>query len=215
MHDRDLRSETLEDVAEFGRDEPAAQDDQVFGQRVDPHDRVGGVERRAFESVDVRHLRPCARSQHDAVGADLGDRAVLQSDRHGAIADESGVALEDGDVVLALAVLDPIRSNGVDPVEDPVTDRWPVRAVRGDVHVHHRSGLGRLDHPVRRQHQHLRWDASGVQAGAAEGATFDDRDVPVLELGAEDRVARSGSDDEQVEVSHDCEGTRDRCECCS
>ena len=56
-----------------------------------------------------------------------------------------------------------------------------------------------LDGDVGGQHEHLRRDATDVQAGAAERATLDDRDRPIgEELG--DRIARPAPDDDQVEL---------------
>src|SRR5690606_9107186 len=61
-------------------------------------------------------------------------------------------------------------------------------------------GLARLDDPVRGQDEHLRRDAADVEAGAAEPALLDDRDVETFELWGDEGVARPGADDDQVVV---------------
>ena len=48
---------------------------------------------------------------------------------------------------------------------------------------------------------HLGGDAADVEAGAAEGAPLEDRDVLVGQLGGDERVARARADDDQVEVT--------------
>jgi hypothetical protein len=51
-------------------------------------------------------------------------------------------------------------------------------------------------------HEHLRGDAADVEAGAAERSVLDERHVEVLEPRVEERVARTGADDDQVVVPH-------------
>ncbi len=86
----------------------------------------------------------------------------------------------------------------VDPPEHTVADRCPVGAVeaRRDPEL---VGVLRFECSIGGQHEHLRRDAPPIEAGPSEHAALDDGDLPVGEE-VRDRVARSGADDDQVEV---------------
>ena len=106
-----------------------------------------------------------------------------------------GRVLAMGPVVLAAA------RDGVDPAEDAVADVLPAHPVQGGVDAEAGAGgdgvgdVGGVD-------EHLGGDAADVQAGAAEGAALDDRDLLVLEVRRDEGVAGAGPDDREVEVRH-------------
>jgi hypothetical protein len=64
------------------------------------------------------------------------------------------------------------------------------------------AGLAHGSGEVGGVHEHLRGDAADVEAGAAERSVLDERHVEVLEPRVEERVARTGADDDQVVVPH-------------
>src|SRR5690606_17950600 len=121
-----------------------------------------------------------------------------------ALADEPRVTVVDGDVraVLAAVALT-ARSDGIDAAEDPVDDVVPPHPVDRRVDAVLRSGADRVG-DLRGVDVHLRGDAAHVEAGAPEGAFFEEGDaLPVVPL-VEDRVPRSCADDREVVVGHAC-----------
>lgn len=153
-----------------------------FGRLVDPHHRVarvdaaGGVD--AVEAVDVEQVGARAGRDDHAVGRDL----LTRRQREATLPDETGGRGIHGHVVLAAPVALSTRGDLVDPVgEDPVADGRPVDGdVAADMHPEP-LGLARLEHAVGGQDEHLGRDATDVEAGAAERALLDDRDVEPLE----------------------------------
>ena len=107
------------------------------------------------------------------------------------------------------AVVPPGVRDRVDPAEHAVADVGPPHLVdrRVDPEV---AGPGDGARDVGGVHEHLGRDAADVEAGAAERAVLDQRDVEVLEAGVEERVARAGADDDQVVVAHPHEVMRSR-----
>ena len=99
--DRDGGTERLEDVAEFGGDEPGAEDREPIGHPVDAHDRVGGVCANLVDAGDRGHVRAGAGGEHESV---RGDRLV--ADLQLLVPDEPGVAA-------VLGLFDPDRSKTV------------------------------------------------------------------------------------------------------
>src|SRR5690606_27425209 len=118
-----------------------------------------------------------------------------------AIAHEGGVSQVGGGLRPRDAVVATALGDRVDAVEDPVADVAPADSVQGCVD----AVAGRL--PDRRGHvrgvdEHLGRDATDVEARAAEDAALDDGDLLVPEVGGHQGVARTGSDDDEVVVSH-------------
>jgi hypothetical protein len=170
--------------------------DQVLGLVGDAQDRVARVVRHLVEAGDVGDERLRSRGDDHALAADP-DAVDLEL----AFADEAGVALVDHDVVEAVTVLPPTLGDRVDATEHAADDRRPIRPVEvgGDAVL---GGVGRAARrlgDVGGVDQHLRRDATTVEAGAAEGAAFDHRDAPAVHLGADQRVAGTGTDDDEVE----------------
>ena len=81
--------------------------------------------------------------------------------------------------------------------EDTVTNLCPVHGVhvRVDAQVLDLAGLLR---DGRRVDVHLGRDAANVQAGATEDAAVDQGDLLVVPFGADEGVAGSGADDDEV-----------------
>ena len=104
MHHRDLRPESREDVTELGGDEAATDDDQVFGQPLDPHDRVGRVERSAAETLQGGDPRPGSGGQHEPWGGDPRAGAVSAGDLEQVVPDEAALSTQHRHVVLGPAV---------------------------------------------------------------------------------------------------------------
>ena len=111
------------------RDHAAAQDDHRLRERVEPHDRVGGVhavlvERRPSPSMSGMTARlPAAitiRSARDLGAGRQPQRA--RSDELGVLAVERGVRSVD-------PVVAPGHRHRVEPAEDPVPDVGPAHLV--------------------------------------------------------------------------------------
>ena len=116
-------------------------------------------------------------------------------------AGEAGAAEEDGRVLAMGPVVLAAARDGVDPAEDAVADVLPAHAVRvASMPKPGAGGDGVGD--VGGVDEHLGGDAADVQAGAAEGAALDDRDLLVLEVRRDEGVAGAGPDDREVEVRH-------------
>ena len=90
--DRHVHAERREDVRHLGGDEAAADDREPFGQRVDAHDRVGGVEGHAGLGDDVGHDGVGAGGDDDLVGGQRLLAAVAEVDRERAVAGEARMA---------------------------------------------------------------------------------------------------------------------------
>lgn len=120
-------------------------------------------------------MRPRARSQHEPLRVDL---VIANSQRFGR--HEPRLAEEHVDAALA-AVGHCLLMQGVDAAEHPLPDGQPVRSgpFGTDPELARvPDGLGN----VGGVHQHLRRDASPVQASAAKPAAFHQRDPPASEL---------------------------------
>ena len=189
-------AQTLEHVGHLHGDEPAAQDHQMLGKGIDPHDVVRGSEGHAAQAVDRRHGRPGAHGQDDPISGDLG---VV--DGHGPRAGEAGGVPVHGDVVQRLPVGQPAVGNGVDSSEYAIPDGRPVGPARSgpQPEVVAMSG-GQRD--IGGVHEHLRRDAAPVHAGAAERPRLGNGDVPVVVLGTDHRVAGAAAEDQEVVMGH-------------
>ena len=114
-------------------------------------------------------------------------------------ADEASRALDEGRVGRPrLAVLPAALGDRIDAAEHAVADGGPVGAVDADVDPHPGAVAGVDDH-VRRPDEHLGRDAPHVEARPPERAALDDRDAAVGQV-LGDRVPRSRSDDDQIEL---------------
>src|SRR5438874_9564135 len=196
MHDRHAAAERTEDVCHFTRDVAAAHDDQMIGKIVEAHDRVRRVIPHAIETIGYREARPRTSGDDDLVARDdvVTDLELL-------VPDESRRALEDRDVGGADPVIFAGDGDGIDAVEDAVTNRWPVGAVEASRDAE--AGTAPRDlGDVRGVDEHLRRDATSIHARATEKVAFDDGDLPVVEKRGEHRVARTGADDDEIEVLH-------------
>ena len=195
LHDGHLRAEGAEDVAHLGGDEATTDDDQRRRYPLDPHDGVGGVVLDGAEPGDRRYDR--ARSGGDD---DLLCAQVLPGHLKHLRRDETGGRGVDIDAA-APPVLDRPVMDRVDPAEDPLPDRRPIDPVEGRVHaetlrLHHRPGdIGGDD-------EHLRRDAPSIEAGTPEAVGLDDRRPQPVQLRAEEHVAASRPDDDQIIGTH-------------
>ena len=94
-----LDAERSEHVGHLGGNEAAAEHQHRRRQRLQPHDRVGGVDARPeCESGDVGHDRPAAGGEHDLLAGDGGRGAVVQGDVERLVTGELGPPLVHGDV---------------------------------------------------------------------------------------------------------------------
>jgi hypothetical protein len=194
VDDGDLRAQCFEHVAEFGGDEPAAEDDEVLRLMGDAQDAVAGVERHV---VDARHIgdeRARAGGDDDLLARDA-NVAHLEF----ALADEVRRVLVDVHVGQAVAVLAATFRDGVDAVEHAMDDGRPVGAEELGANAEALVVL-RVLREVGGVDEHLRGNAATVQAGAAEQATLHHGDAPAVHLRPDDRVAGPGADDDQVVV---------------
>jgi len=196
---RDLGREAGEDVRELGGDVASADDDETARQLVDAHDGVGGVDAVGGlrQAGHVEGPGPRAGGDDDVR---RGDPRVADLQRRGV--DEAGLAVEDRDVLAALAPVEAAGGDGVDAAEDPVADRRPVGVPELELHTKP-ACLGDARGEVRGQHEHLGGDAAAVEAGAAERlVALDQGDIPVGEPFVDERVPGPGTDDGEVEVLH-------------
>jgi hypothetical protein len=203
VDDRDLDPERGEDVRHLGTDVAPAEDAEAPGQAIQAHHRVAGEVGDVGKPGDQRDRGPAAVREHDLVGSQrLRAPPLVELDADLLWSDEAGRALEDGDV---RAILDAVAPAGlgdrIDPAEDAVADRGPVDAQQLLPNAE-ASRLAWRVGDVGGVYEHLGRDAADVEAGSAERAALDDRDRPVVEAGIEDRVARAGADDAEVEVRH-------------
>lgn len=195
LHDRDVRPERVEDVAELGRDEPSADDDQGRGHLVDPHDGVRGVVGHGVEPGDVGDHRARPDRHDDRLPADL-----LGADLQHLRRDEAG---RFGVHVDAAVPAEAHRAfvERVDPPEHPVADGPPLHGFhrRADAEP---CGLPRLHHRVGGDDQHLAGDAAPVEARPAEPSWVDGRGAQMGEFVAEQHVAAAHSQNHEVVVLH-------------
>ena len=188
-------------MRELRGDVARTKDDHVLGERVDPHDGVGGVERDAGLRDHGWHGRAAARGHDDAVRGEL-DRPTGKVDHQPARTGEPRVPLVEGDVrAPGGAIVAARHRDGVDASEDAVAHVDPPHLVHRGVDA---EVAGALDgaRDIGGMHEHLRRDAADVQARATERATVDQRHVEWGEPGVEERVARAGADDDEVVVAH-------------
>ena len=197
-----LHAERVEDVGELRRHEAATDDRQAARQLLHAHDGVAGVDAelggRLAQTVDGEHRDARARGHDDLVGRD--GRAGAGVDLLGS--DEPCAPVEHRDVRVLAPVLLAAGRDLVDPPrEDPVAHLAPAHLrVAGEGRAEPVEVLRRGD-DVGGVGVHLGGDAADVEAGAAEGAPLEDRDVLVGQLGGDERVARARADDDQVEVT--------------
>ncbi len=195
LDDRDVRAERGEHMAELGRAGAAADDHHRRGARVDPHDRVGRVERNVVEAGDLRD---------DGAGAGREDHVfapeLFPADFEHPRRDEPRLAEVHVDTA-APAVHEPVGGVPVEAREHAVADRGPVRAEELGVDPVPAGGAHRL-RDVGRVRQHLRRDTTAIQARAAEAVALDDRDPQTVDLRHREHVARPRADDHQVVVDH-------------
>src|SRR5699024_6940509 len=122
---------------------------------------------------------PGAGGDHDAVGGQLLDGGP-RGDREAPRAEEARLAQVGAGVRAArAAVLEAAGGDRVDPSEDAVADVAPAHALETRVDpvpgglADGGGDLGRVD-------EHLRGNAAHVEAGTAEGARLDDRDLQIV-----------------------------------
>jgi hypothetical protein len=184
-------------VAEFAGDEAAAEHDEVPRLNRDTQDRVARMKRGLGQAWNVRDDGLCTCSDHHSVAAQANT-----VDFQLALADEAAVAFVHDDVGKAVAILPTSFGDRVDPTEHAVHDRRPIGpdkagadAVLGCIGgcCRRLGDIGGID-------QHLRGNAAAVQTGATKEVTFDDGDSPAVHLGRDQRVARAGADDDEVEL---------------
>ncbi len=193
-------------MGEFGRDVAPADDDESFREFVDPHDCVRRVHHAVpdgllVEPGNIGDHRASAGGQHEPIGGDVGRPAVVQIDRHRLVPGEPADARKYRDIrpFRSLAVFLAARRDFVDATEDAVPHGRPVDGIDCRMHPE-RTGLPGVLGNIGGVDVHLGRDASPVQTGAAKSPGLDDRNRQVLELLAQDRVARAGTDDDQVKV---------------
>ena len=147
---------------------------------------------RFGKTGNVGSESPRSRSQHNLVGGNN-----LFADLQLSGSDEMSVLLVNGHVGETLAVFLTARRNRVYAVEHAVTDGRPVGSLEARVNavapavLSQFGQLGGVD-------QHLGRYAANVEAGSAEQATFDDGDIPIVVFRVDNRVSRSGTDDDQI-----------------
>ena len=187
-------AECGENVGEFCRNHAAADDDHAGGQLVQAHDIVVGVDLRGVDTGYGRQhgARTCRNDNLTALQAG----AVGQLNRVGA--DETRVLVVEVDVgqtgtPFAAAFNNRVNAGG----EDTVANLRPVHGIYVciDAQVLDLAGLLR---DGRRVDVHLGGDAANVQAGAAEDTAVDEGDLLVVPFGADEGVAGSGADDDEV-----------------
>ncbi len=193
VEDRHVRAQPREHMAHLDRDEPTTDDAEPLRELRQSHDRVGRVESRLHQPRDRRHDRARTGSEQD-----VRSRDAAAFDVEGARIDEVGRSFDERHVrcpvrpVLATAVRDRI-----DASEDAISDRRPICAVELRVDAEFRRRCRRHRH-IGGIDEHLRRDASPIEAGTAEHVALDDGDLPVVEVGR-DRVPRSAPHDDQIE----------------
>ena len=182
-------------MTHLSRDVAAADDHHRRRQRVDPHDRVGGVERNVVQADDLGDARPGADCEHDSFAAEL-----LPVDLEHPGSDEAGLADVHIDPTPAPG-LDRVLRRRIDAREDAVADGGPVGADQLGADPVAAGVADRLG-DIGRVHQHLRRDAAAVEAGTAEPIALDDRDTQTVEARGREHVAGPRADDHQVVVGH-------------
>ena len=187
-------AECGENVGEFCRNHAAADDDHTGGQLVQAHDVVVSVDLRG---VDTGHGR-----QHGARTCRNDNLAALQAGAVGQLngvgADEARVLVVEIDVgqtgtPVAATFRDLVDAGG----EDAVTNLRPVHGVYVCVDAQVLDLAGLLS-DGRRVDVHLGGDATNVEAGATEDTAIDEGDLLVVPFGADEGVAGSGADDDEV-----------------
>ncbi len=194
-------------MRELGGHETAADDHQMLGEFLDPHDGVAGVVGHAAVVDRRRHRGTRSRRDDHLIRAELVTGLGTQQIAAVLHAGEPGVAVVDVDIGQPPFVGLAAGCDRVDTAEDPVDDIGPADLV--DMRIDpvacrrpYRVGdLGRVD-------EHLRRYAADVEARAAEGALLAERDAHIAVAGViaggvgGDAVARAGTDDGQVVMLH-------------
>jgi hypothetical protein len=126
---------------------------------------------------------------------------VLSVDLQGLVTNEARLAFEDGGVGLALAPLLARFGQRIDALPDPPSDPVPVEALDPGRDPKRRRRVDRLRY-VSRVDEHLGWDASTVEAGAAKRALLDYGNRPARVVRARNRIPRACPNNHQVELLH-------------
>ena len=195
--DRDLRAESPVDLRELEADVAAADDHQVLRQEVDLHD--GGVREvvDAFQPGYRRHHRAAAHVDEDV--SRFEDRAV-HADR--IRRREARVPFYDGQVGGAFHPFFDVLAGAH---RDLVLARLDALHVHCDRSADHHAIVGGPPRQVRRVSacdERFGRHASGVDAGAAEEFSLDDRDFPARasQPRRKGRAGLSRANDDGVEM---------------
>ncbi len=180
-------------------DVAAAEDGEAAGEFGQTHDGVRRVIAGVLQAGDVGDRGHGPGGDDHVVGGDAVAGPVVAVDHQLAGAGEATRAVIDGDVVETVAVFLAAGCDRIDATEHPVDDVAPAHAVDRQIDAEFGGVTGHLHH-VGGVHEHLRRDAAPVEAGTPEDAPLDDGDACVVEVGRDDAVARTGSEDDQVVV---------------
>jgi hypothetical protein len=195
VDDGDLGTERPEHVAHLGRHVAPTHHNHRLRQRLDPHDRVRGVERHLAKADNLGDSRSGADRQDDLFAADL-----LACDLEGPGAHETGLAQVHVDPAATPGRHRPVRQR-IDAPEPAVADGLPVGADQLGADAVAAGVAYRLGH-VGRVHQHFGRDTAPVEAGPTKPITLDDRHPHTIEALARQHVARPRPEDHQVIVGH-------------